>query len=132
MNTTEDLTAKIEQLVRDHICELERSATAAVTRAFGSPSATAKQRPKTQGRRQTANRRDPEEVAALAERLHAAVCNAPGETMAVLAERVGATVSELNRPMNNLRRAGRLRSAGTRNQTRYFPAANGASNSRAR
>jgi hypothetical protein len=132
MNTTEDLTAKLEQLVRDHISEIQRSAAAAVTRAFGSPSPTTKQQPRQHRQSQTGNRRDPEEVSALAERLHAAVCSAPGETMAVLAERVGATVSELNRPMNNLRRAGRLRSAGARSQTRYFPAVNGAASSRAR
>lgn len=132
MNTTEDLAAKIERLVRDHISEVHRSASAAVARAFASAAAPAKQEPKKRSRRASQQRRRPEELAAVAERLYTAVCDMPGETMAVLAERVGATVRELNRPMNSLRRAGRLRAVGVRNQTRYFPAVNGAADARAR
>lgn len=122
MKSIEDLAAGIERLVRDHITEVQRSTTAALERAFASsnkpPKAASQQVP----RRKLSKRRDPEEVAALAERLHEAVCVAPGETMAVLAEKIGATTNDLNRPMNNLRRQGRLRSVGTRNRTRYFPA----------
>jgi hypothetical protein len=62
-------------------------------------------------------------VAALAERLLAEVVATPGETMTTLAARLGAMVAELHRPMANLRRAGRLRSVGARNLTRYFPTA---------
>lgn len=131
MNTTDELAASIEQLVRNHISEIHRSAVTALERAFGSPTAPTKQRQNQAAPRATANRREPDEVAGLAERLHAAVCDTPGETMAVLAERLGTTARELNRPMNNLRRAGRLRSAGIRNQTRYFPTVGRAAGSRA-
>lgn len=133
MNTS-DLAASIEQLVRTHITEIHRSTAAALERAFASTGAVTrpkqKQKQKQTAARAKGDRRDPAKVAELAERLHAAVCASPGETMGVLAERVGASVRELNRPMNNLRRAGRLRSAGVRNQTRYFPALNRAANSR--
>ena len=126
MKNEQDLAAQIEDLVQTHIDKLWRSAADAVERGFGrTPTrkkagrTTSATKPKT--RRAPAHRREPEEVEALAERLHAAVMEAPGETMAVLAKRVGASVRDLNRPMTNLKRAGRLRSVGTRNRTRYFP-----------
>jgi hypothetical protein len=122
MKSIEDLAAGIERLVRDHIAEMQRSTAAALERAFASSNKPTKAAPQQVRRCTLSKRRDPEEVAALAERLHEAVCAAPGETMAVLAEQIGATTNDLNRPMNNLRRQGRLRSVGTRNRTRYFPA----------
>jgi ribosomal protein L36 len=47
----------------------------------------------------------------------------PGETMTVLGPQVGASARELHRPMQLLKRAGRVRSVGTRHSTRYFPMA---------
>jgi hypothetical protein len=131
MKTIEELAAGIERLVREHIVEVQRSTTAALERAFASSNKPPKAAPQQATRRKLSKRRDPEEVAALAERLHEAVCATPGETMAVLAERIGATTNDLNRPMNNLRRQGRLRSVGTRNRTRYFPAVSRATAARA-
>jgi hypothetical protein len=43
--------------------------------------------------------------------------------MTVLAARVGQKPRALNRPMLQLKKAGRVRSAGQRNLTRYFPMA---------
>jgi hypothetical protein len=60
-------------------------------------------------------------VAALSERLYDAVCAQPGETMAMLAPELGSSPRELHRPMAALKRAGRVRSAGQRHQTRYYP-----------
>jgi hypothetical protein len=62
----------------------------------------------------------------LGERLYAAICAQPGETMAVLAPRIGVRPRELHRPMTVLRDAGRIRSAGQKQQMRYFPMASGA------
>lgn len=59
----------------------------------------------------------------MCERLYRAVCAHPGETMAVLMVDAGASVRELNRPMNQLKASGRIRSVGSRNHTRYFPMA---------
>jgi len=120
-STTEELAKQIEDLIRAHVDEVQQAASNAVARSFEPRSRTKPTKRKRS--RATGHRREPEEVAALADKLLAEITATPGETMAVLAERVGATVRELNRPMNNLRRAGRLRSVGVRNQTRYFPTA---------
>lgn len=131
MSNTRSLSEQIERLVREHVADIHREATAAVERAFASKKTrtSAKSRPR-QPSSSTSARRESGQLAALAERLYSEVCATPGETMAVLAERIGATPRELNRPMNNLRQAGRLRSVGTRSQTRYFPALGRASRSR--
>jgi hypothetical protein len=85
MNNTEDLAASIEQLVRKHISELHRSTAAALERAFALSIAAPRAKQKQSVPRAKANRREPARVADLAERLHAAVCATPGETMGVLA-----------------------------------------------
>lgn len=117
---TEQLEKKIEQLIRDHIAEVRRRAAAAVERGFASSS-----RPKPAASRDVARRgrrrRAPDEIDELGERLYSAVCAHPGATMATLAPEVGASARELNRPMHQLKRTGRLRSAGQRQATRYFP-----------
>ena len=59
----------------------------------------------------------------LSERFYEALCRSPGEKMSVLAPLVGSTAHELNRPMLLLKRAGRIRSVGTKHATRYFPMA---------
>ena len=41
--------------------------------------------------------------------------------MVVLAAEVGATVRDLERPAKRLKKAGRIRTVGERNMTRYFP-----------
>ncbi len=66
-------------------------------------------------------RRTPAEMAALSERIYQAVCAKPGESKAVLAAAVGVTARELDRPMSQLKDAGKVRTAGQRHLTRYFP-----------
>lgn len=124
-----DLADGIERLVRDYISMIRIAAQGAVERAVASssggkstPTAGTKPRPESAPRSRQGGRRPADEIGALGERLYEAVCRTPGETMTVLAPRIGATASELNRPMIVLRRAGRIRSAGTKHQTRYFPA----------
>lgn len=118
MKTADELAKQIEDLIRGHLDEVERTAAEAVARSFASRRST---KPKPKSPRTKYRRRDREQLAAVAERLLAEVSATPGETMAVLAERIGTTVRELNCPMNNLHRAGRLRKVGARNHTRYFP-----------
>ena len=118
-----DLGKRIEQLVEEHIAASRSVAQEAVVRAFGSaprPAPSAKS-PRRCVAGRTFQRRPPEEVAALGERLYQAVCANPGVGMVVLAEEVGASVRELHRPMTLLKRAGRVRSVGARHLTRYFP-----------
>ena len=117
-----NLEIQIEELVREHVAALRRAATAAVDRALGQSGG----RKATGGHamsaaREAGHRRAPEELVALGERLYAAICAHPGASMTTLAAEVGATPRELNRPARQLRRAGRLRTVGQRQATRYFP-----------
>jgi len=122
------LSEQIEQLVREHIEMTRRAAAEAVERAFASTSAVVaapRSSATRSSRRAPGRRRGPDEIAALGERLYAAVIAEPGETMAVLAPAVGETPRDLHRPMAMLKRAGRVRSVGARHQTRYYPTAAG-------
>jgi hypothetical protein len=121
-NTTQSLSEQIEQLVREHIEESRRAAAAAVERAFASSTTGQRSQPAQPKTRATGRRRATTEVAAIGERLYEAVCAQPGETMAVLGPELGKTPRELHRPMMMLKRTGRVRSVGQRQQTRYFPA----------
>lgn len=125
MTTTsiEQLEREIEGLVRAHVEACHRAARAAVERAFGASSARAKTLGKGASSGASGARRASDEIAALGDRLFRAICEHPGETMTVLAPHVGAKPRELHRPMTVLKRAGRIRSAGQKHQTRYFPMA---------
>lgn len=121
-DANQTLSEQIEQLVREHIASTQRAAAEAVERAFTSSSAQASRSSAARSSgRARGRRRGPEEIAALGERLYAAVSAEPGETMAVLAPAVGARPRDLHRPMTVLKRAGRVRSVGERHQTRYYP-----------
>lgn len=122
-NTIEKLNTQIEHLVREYIAAQRTAVTAAVARAFTSSSAPSKPKAAATSSRAWGRRRPPTEVAELAERLFNAVRKHPGETMSVIAPEVGEPARMLNRPMANLKRAGRVRSAGQRSNTRYFPMA---------
>lgn len=124
-----DLADCIERLVREYISTIGIAAQGAVERAVTSrnggrsaPSMSAKRSASARAPRQGA-RRPADEIGALSEQLYEAVCQTPGETMSVLAPKIGSTARALNRPMLALRRAGRIRSVGTKYQTRYFPMA---------
>jgi len=116
-NLTEMLQTQIERLVREYLAEQQKAALAAVARAF-APAAPARARPV---RSAPGRRRRTSELAQLADLLCEAVRACPGVTMAVLAARMGEKPRALNRPMLHLKSAGRVRSAGERHLTRYFP-----------
>jgi hypothetical protein len=119
--TTEQLQKQIEQLVREHLDAQRVAVTTAITRAFDAASSMRASAPART--RAASRRRPPTEVAGLAERLFEAVRAHPGETMAVIAPDLGEPARSLNRPMIHLKRSGRVRSAGQRSNTRYFPMA---------
>jgi len=124
-NGSQGLGERIEQMVREHIAAAQREAQVAVERAFGGAvrqSMVAPRRGRTAGQK----RRASAELAELGERFYEAVCDKPGETMAVLGAEVGASARELHRSVAVLKRAGRVRAVGERSHTRYFPMANGA------
>ena len=124
--TTKALEQKIgdlvERLVRAHLAECEAAAGAAVRDAFARAAGPASKRHRSAPtRRGPSRRRSGDKLAERGERLYAAICAHPGETMGVLSAVAGATPRELNRPATLLRRAGRVRSVGQRQHTRYFP-----------
>jgi predicted HTH transcriptional regulator len=119
-----ELNAKIEELIEDHLAHLRREALATVQRAFGGQRRAPHQAVVRGGGWQ---RREPVVVAELAERFYESVCASPGETMAVLAKKLGASARQMHRPVANLKRAGRVRSVGEKQRTRYFPMAAGRS-----
>lgn len=124
-NTTspQALSERIERLVQEYISETRIAAMAAMDRAFAtSVGAKAKQQDQPAKRRMS-QRRPSAELVAIGERLYAAMCNTPGETMTVLAPAVGGSARELQRPIALLKRAGRVRSVGRRQGTRYYPMA---------
>jgi len=119
-----ELAQEIEALVRRHVEAVRQEAQAAILRAFGSQAVVAASRPASQRRHRTAgDRRSAKQVAELGQRLYEAMRKQPGESMAVLATEVGASVRELHLPMTVLKREGKIRSVGERQHTRYYPAA---------
>ncbi len=109
------------RLVREHLAACEAAAEGAVRAALGRVSKPTAKSSRRKSMRAPAPRRSPEVLADLQERLYQAICQHPGETMAVIGPVVGATAKELNRPATTLRRDGRVRSVGERHATRYFP-----------
>lgn len=124
-----DLAQGIEHLVRDYISTIRIAAERAIERGVaasvgGGVAASAKKHlPSTAPSSRQGGRRPSDQIGALSERFYEALCQSPGEKMAVLAPIVGATARDLNRPMLLLKRAGRIRSVGTKHATRYFPMA---------
>ena len=124
-----DLAQGIEHLVRDYISTIRIAAQGAIERAVaasvGGSSAPSgkKQQPSAASAAREGTRRPSDEIGALSERFYEVLCRSPGEKMVVLAPMIGATARDLNRPMLLLKRAGRIRSVGTKHATRYFPMA---------
>ncbi len=124
-----DLAGEIEHLVREYMSTMQIAAQRAVERAMaarvgsGAAASRKKRRLSSAPSSRQGPRRPSSEIEALGERFYEVVCRSPGETMTMLAPIVGATSRELNRPMLMLKRAGRIRSVGTKHRTRYFPMA---------
>ena len=122
-----DLAEGIERLVREYISTIHITAQAAVKRAVAagvSAASVAEVKPvRASAASRRGARRASDEIGTLSERVYEILCQMPGERMTVLAPAVGATARELHRPMTLLKRAGRVRSVGTRHATRYFPTA---------
>jgi len=117
----QDLAKQIEKLVTDYLAANRVAASAAVERAFASATIRSGVRAPRSAPRAPAPRRTTDEMATLSERLYAAVCAKPGESMAVLAPSIGATPRALQLPAARLKKAGRIRSVGQRQAARYFP-----------
>lgn len=124
-NGAQSLGEKIQKVVQEHLEQLRAEAAHAVQEALPACRA-ASPSPRVKTVRAIGRRRGQTEVAELAEKFFAAVSETPGETMVTLAARVGESPRQLHRPVANLKQAGRIRSVGERQRTRYFPLAAGA------
>lgn len=122
MTNHNELSEQLEQVVRQYVASALREAQGVVQHDFGDAAVVRPTGPHTK-RGQSGARRSETEIAALGEALYAAVCAQPGETMAMLAPRLGEQPKQLHRPMSRLRRAERVRTVGERHKTRYFPTA---------
>lgn len=127
IKTSQELATQIEQLISDFIVAQRQIASAAVERAFaGAAPPPRRARRSATAPRKIAPKREPEALAALADRLYLAVAAQPGETMIVLARTLGVDAMELRVSIAHLKRAGRVRAVGQRQHTRYFPMAKAA------
>jgi hypothetical protein len=128
MTTHPDLSKQVEDLVRRHVDTLRASAASAVARAFAAAAPPVSARASTstrpvRPRKNAAPRRAPGELVALGERFYAVLCQRPGETMTTLAPQVGVAPRVLQVAVARLRRDGRVRVIGKKQQTRYYPMA---------
>ena len=125
MTTTniDQLSRRIEQAIQEHLAASQRAATEAISRGFGATSGRTRRVRPTPEPESGSRRRPPTEIAAIGGQLYRAVCEKPGELMAVLAAGLGSSPRQLQRPMAQLRRQGQVRSVGLRHLTRYFPIA---------
>lgn len=129
-NTTfRDVHQQLESLLRAHLDAQRVALLAVVERVYGAParppskqSAARRSLPAASRRAPVGRARRPEgEIAALAERLCAAVAAEPGAGMTRLAVQLGVASRELERPMTHLKLQRRVRSVGRYQSTRYFP-----------
>jgi len=121
-NTTpQALGEHIERLVQEYISAGRVAAQTAMERAFATSAEAKAKKQRPQVAQRASGRRPSGELVSLGERLYAAMCKTPGATMMVLGPAVGGSARELHRPMELLKRAGRVRSVGTRQATRYYP-----------
>ena len=125
MTTTinEKLSRRIEQVIQDYLAESQRVAGDAVARAFARANGRVHRSRQPRDGGQAGKYRPSAEIAELGGRLYEAVCQKPGEAMAMLAAGLGVTPRELERPMAQLKRTGQVRGVGRRNFMRYFPMA---------
>jgi predicted HTH transcriptional regulator len=128
--TPEELATQIEALVAGYVDEVRRFARQAVERGL-APGAGSTSKPSTPSkssakRKRTNNgRRSLAELEELSEALCALIHERPGESMATFAAELDVSIRGMRRPAKMLKRAGRIRSVGERQWTRYFPTVNG-------
>ena len=126
------LEASVEALIRQQLAAYEAQLREALARTLSKarPSSPrgkeVKQKAAPARRASSTQRRSADEIDAFAERLFEAVESTPGETMAVLAPRLGVSAKELERPAARLKKAGQIRTVGERSRMRYYPMARSA------
>jgi hypothetical protein len=123
----QQLEAEMAKAVSLIISASHAAATDAVDEAFGLTQQRRQTKTKPGSNRSALERapatprRSAAEIKSLEENLLQTVSATPGESMNVLAPRVGATPSQLQVPIARLKNGGRIKTVGERQFTRYFP-----------
>ncbi len=126
-NITQKLEAETAKAISLILAASHAAAVEALDEAFGlagrgnEPCAAGAQRRDAARRRSSSPRRSGAQIAALETQFVEALWATPGEAMSVLAPRIGVSPGELQVPVARLRSAGRLKTVGSRQFTRYFP-----------
>jgi predicted transcriptional regulator len=115
MNT---IQMQIEAQVDEFVGNLQRliydTAVEAVQRATAAKS-------QVRAQRQVSARRSTEALTSMADQLYRTVCEQPGESMRAFGQTLGCNPRELLLCMRRLLAQGRVKKAGERQNTRYFP-----------
>ena len=131
--SSNDLAQNLDRLVAEFVRASQEMVLAAVAQAMttsrpapaSGPATTTKSSKRakpSKPSKPSQQHRTREQVAELGERFYEVLCAHPGESMTTLAAKVGGTSpDELRHPVALLKRAGRVRSIGQRQATRYFP-----------
>lgn len=126
--TTIDITtleASVDALIQQEVAKFEAQLRETLGRRLAGRVGASRKPKRRAGtaKRPTpaAPRRTAEELEALAMQFLAAVEATPGEGMSTLAPQLGLTAKELERPVQRLKTAGRIKTVGERSRMRYYP-----------
>jgi hypothetical protein len=116
---------QIENAVAELLSGMRAAAIAALERALAAPEVRTKPKEKAAARTRDSRvrRRTSSEIEALTDKLYQAIVAQPGETMKTLCRELGDKPAALQIAVARLRRVRRIRTAGERTLTRYFPMA---------
>jgi DNA-binding NtrC family response regulator len=105
----------------------DKSLVAAIANGAGGKSKSNKSAKtvSTSSTRQKGEKRKPEEIEALRERLLAHIRENPGQRIEEINASLGTSTSEVQRPIKHLLSAGSIRTEGQLRATRYFPKGKG-------
>jgi len=126
----EEIRARVEAFAATLTALVRGAALEAVGASLGEerrPAATktapasraAAPRPAPAGRRSKGQKRDPQDLAKLTERLFEYVSANPGRTMSVIQAALGVPATALKFPMRKLRAANRIAAKGVKQATTY-------------
>jgi len=109
---------QIEAQVDEFVGNLQRLIYETAVDAVQRATAAKRQ---VRAQRQVSTRRSTEALTSMADQLYQAVCEQPGESMRAFGQTLGCKPRELLLCMRRLLAQGRVKKAGERQNTRYFP-----------
>jgi len=127
-NFDRQIRQTIEAFVEELSALVRAAAVQSVTEAFGAGAAGPVRRgrraaalPPPRSARSKGQKRAPEALAELSERLLAAVKSSPGQRMEEIARAIGTSTKELTLPARKLVGEKKIKTKGERRATKYYP-----------